>query len=360
MDSHMFESDQGQAISQKFVGVSKAIRRYEKGKFDEWKESVNKRAMDCLKQPIFRYDGEGPNAKIVVNFDEQLVVLIRESKYLDRMGFAVPETALNVTLQEDKYHQYVESLKSMLAAYSAVLDSLSAVETELLTDRIADLRQDLSRGFNLLNWNSLSIPEFTDSCLRAINNFQTIVKQLQKNASTIKSVVDAIASTQLLKPAKVEDASEVPELGELHDELEKHRHHVLEELKRQYTQIGPLLVKVEEMVVNTNTGRSPRMASYYAYWEMQTFNALVKMCTKSLTTCLQLVSPREAGHTSGGKHKFALFKVQGVLTAPEVHVSPPLPEINKVLSKIVKSVVESTKVFVRWMHGTCMETPPQR
>ena len=116
-------------VSQKFVAVSKAIRRYEKGKFEEWRETVNKRAMDCLKQPIFRLaddDSVPPEkAKILVNFDEQLVVLIRESKYLDRMGFAVPETALNVTLQEDKYHQYVESLNAMLAAYSAVLDSLS-------------------------------------------------------------------------------------------------------------------------------------------------------------------------------------------------------------------------------------------
>ena len=362
MDGEMFNSEQGKMISAKFVGVSKAIRRYEKGKFDEWKDSVNKRAMDCLKQPIFRYHGTGQNAKIVVNFDEQLVVLIRESKYLDRMGFAVPETALNVTLQEDKYHQFCESLKSMLASYNAVLASLSPVETELLRDRIAELGQDLSRGFNLLNWNSLSIPEFTDSCLRAINNFQTIVKQIQKNASTIKGVVDAIASCQLLKIPKIEQASEVPEMTELHDELEKRRVTVVEELKRQYTQIGPLLVKVEEMVVNTNTGRSPRMAAYYAHWEQQIFNALTKMVISSLTTWLHLVAPKtlETGHTDGGKRTFSLFKVNAMLSAPEVHVSPPLPEINKVLAKIVRSAVESTRVFVRWMHGTCMETPPQK
>ena len=35
-------SDEGQAISQKFVAVSKAIRRYERGKFDEWKGVPNK------------------------------------------------------------------------------------------------------------------------------------------------------------------------------------------------------------------------------------------------------------------------------------------------------------------------------
>jgi|MDSW01.2.fsa_nt_gb dynein heavy chain len=168
MDEEMFNSEQGKMISQKFIAVSKAIRKYEKSKFDDWKESVNKRAMECLKQPIFRAEDDG---KIVVNFDKELVVLIRESKYLDRMGFAVPETALNVTLQEDKYHSFVESLNAMLGAYTAVISSLSPVETELLRDRIAELRADLSRGFDLLNWNSLSIPEFTDSCARRLSFF---------------------------------------------------------------------------------------------------------------------------------------------------------------------------------------------
>jgi dynein heavy chain len=196
-------------ISQKFIQVSKAIRRYEKGKFDEWKETVNKRAMDCLKQPIFKTDERGT---IIVNFDSALVVLIRESKYLDRMGFAVPETALNVTLQEDKYHAYVESLNAMLSTYSSVISSLSAVETDLLRDRITELGSDLKRGFDLLNWNSLSIPEFTDSCLKAINNFQTIVKQIQKNAATVKSVVDAISNVELMrKPSHA--AHEVTELS---------------------------------------------------------------------------------------------------------------------------------------------------
>jgi hypothetical protein len=36
---------------------------------------------------------------VVVNFHGDLVELIRETRYLDRMGFAIPEIALNVALQ---------------------------------------------------------------------------------------------------------------------------------------------------------------------------------------------------------------------------------------------------------------------
>ena len=73
LDEEMFNSEQGQMISQKFVQVSKAIRRFEKGKFEEWKETVNSKAMLLLKQPIFRAEGSA----ILVNFDQALVVLDR-------------------------------------------------------------------------------------------------------------------------------------------------------------------------------------------------------------------------------------------------------------------------------------------
>ena len=51
MDEDLFSTDQGKEVSRKFVQVSKAIRRYEKALFEEWKETVNQKAMQLLKQP---------------------------------------------------------------------------------------------------------------------------------------------------------------------------------------------------------------------------------------------------------------------------------------------------------------------
>lgn len=44
-----------------------------------------------------------------------------------------------------------------------------------------------------------------------------------------------------------------------------------------------------------------------------------------------------------------LFKVGAILVAPDVHISPPLTEALKFFDKMVASLVESTKAFVRWM-----------
>ncbi len=49
----------------------------------------------------------------------------------DRMGFTVPEKALNVTLQQAKFHEYVQMLTNMLDKYHALLSDLKPVEVTL-------------------------------------------------------------------------------------------------------------------------------------------------------------------------------------------------------------------------------------
>ena len=51
----------------------------------------------------------------------------------------------------------------------------------------------------------------------------------------------------------------------------------MEGLVRKYRAIGPLLTKMEGLIAHTNTGKSPKMHSYYAYWESRVYDALLKV-----------------------------------------------------------------------------------
>ena len=48
-----------------------------------------------------------------------------------------------------------------------------------------------------------------------------------------------------------------------------------------------------------------------------------------------------------------LFKVLVSLNGKELMISPSLTEVDKHITKGTRSMVESAKHFVRWMHGTC-------
>ena len=64
---------------------------------------------------------------------------------------------------------------------------------------------------------------------------------------------------------------------EYFDFQESYRNGIFNSLSRKYHAIGPLLIKMEGLVVYSNTGKSPRLMHYYSYWERRVFDALVKV-----------------------------------------------------------------------------------
>jgi hypothetical protein len=59
-------------------------------------------------------------------------VIIREAKFLDRIGREIPPTIINIALQEKEYAHYVDRLNQLLREYNAVLEDLNNVEKKLL------------------------------------------------------------------------------------------------------------------------------------------------------------------------------------------------------------------------------------
>lgn len=60
---------------------------------------------------------------------------------------------------------------------------------------------------------------------------------------------------------------------------------MMEKPVNKYRDLGPLLIKLEGAVVGTSTGRSPRMHSYYLYWEKLIYNSLLKVRPSQQTLC---------------------------------------------------------------------------
>lgn len=69
-----------------------------------------------------------PNCEFVVNLAPELVEIILETKYLEKLGFHVPDNARNVALQEEKFMLCQEGLNRILKRYHQVLGSLNPPE----------------------------------------------------------------------------------------------------------------------------------------------------------------------------------------------------------------------------------------
>lgn len=69
-------------------------------------------------------------------------------------------------------------------------------------------------------------------------------------------------------------------IKEFFEYIEIERAKDVEIMVRKYVAIGSILTKIEGLVVNTNTGKNPKMAPYYAYWEGKVYNTLTKLVLK--------------------------------------------------------------------------------
>jgi dynein heavy chain len=96
LDGDLLSEEAGHEVHKNYVSLAKQMLAFEKSWFGGWSCSVDQLAMTHLKQSILRRESDG---QAVVNFHPDLTRIMRETRYLDRMSFKIPEMALNITLQ---------------------------------------------------------------------------------------------------------------------------------------------------------------------------------------------------------------------------------------------------------------------
>jgi len=97
------------------------------------------------------------NNKLYVNFDKEILTLIREAKCITRIGIDIPESAKIVLLQEDKFKMYNNELQFVLKEYDRIVNKIRPNTKSLLVPHLEDLEYKLRPGMVTLTWTSMNI-----------------------------------------------------------------------------------------------------------------------------------------------------------------------------------------------------------
>jgi len=351
----LLENEQGEVIKKKYITLGKAIRDFNNRLYEEFKQSSSKVVMDLLKKPILEWEQKTDKTFFRVAFSHELTIIIQESKYLDRLGFEVPEIALNITLQEPKYLTYVGALTAMVANYKAVIEGIKPAERMLLKKDLDDLYTAIEPGFGTYNWNSLSIQDFVIVCNRAIHELSNAVTALEKNSHMIESSVRFIRRAVLIAPSIVQSEDRIPELQEFVDTVDAEMSNVIDECLQKYRSITQQLGKVEHALCNSFSFKNPNLASYYSYWEQRIFKALCYMIISGFKSLNANLSKRPNKFSS---ETTAMFNVAVSLINPDVVTAPTNDKVKTTVMKLWRNILYTSRRFVRWMDGTCVECKP--
>ncbi|NXQ63839.1 DYH10 protein, partial [Anthoscopus minutus] len=354
-EEELLASERGKEVKQIYLQVTKKMKEYEDQKYSLWRERTEQLLPMLLKDTVLTVSSatEEPvttkkSVYFTLNFSPEIEEIIFETKYMEQLELPVPEMARYVALQEDKYLRYTSKLKAMLDRYHKLMEMMNQAETKLLDHYIQELWRILKAGCKRLTWKSVGIGEFIVQCTQTIGKLELLVHQIHHISEDISSKLQSIESANLFKFPHSKNGDKYPGTKEFFDYVKCERAQDVEQLIRKYSAIPQLLIEVERRVANTNSGKSPRLASYYAYWENRIYQVLTQLIVKNLQAFNATVLAN-----------VPLLQIEAVLSVPEITMKPNASEIEKMTVQSIQDCVEITKHFVRWMHGTCIECPPQ-
>ena len=115
------QTKESKKIVKTYNRIARTIVEFETLWHLAWSKSIEQSKAGLQATLIVRHPETG---NLLVNFDREISQLMREAKYLQRMGIEVPESAKMVLMMEDKYKHHYNLLSYALAEYEKVMEGV--------------------------------------------------------------------------------------------------------------------------------------------------------------------------------------------------------------------------------------------
>lgn len=205
---------QWERCSKLFQVFRETLVFYQKSRYDQWCLRVS----DILNQnltrslligvddateeanlPVSATNKQEPIPGYKVNFTSDLSDTLAEVKYLESQGFAVPNLARNMSIQESKLLKLAADLKELAIFYGQTVRLLKHAERELMRQEIEIARTKIWPGQDRLTWNSLGTHNFINGCTNQIAILLIKVEEVNRIGDNIATCVEHISAGQLLR-----------------------------------------------------------------------------------------------------------------------------------------------------------------
>uniref|UniRef100_A0A8D2N8R8 Dynein axonemal heavy chain 17 n=1 Tax=Zonotrichia albicollis TaxID=44394 RepID=A0A8D2N8R8_ZONAL len=193
--------------------------RYQEKLYLDWSQTVSEKSQYNLAQPLIRREAQ--SKLIRVNFDPQLVAVLREVSYLRRSGAgAIPPAAAELHACKESLWKLVASLELMANSYNKVLRSLLEVEHPLVQGQLQDIDVRLREAEETLTWKTEGeIEEIISLEGYDVCDLEQRVQKAKDNVEEIQSIVRSWGSPMLERRDPKREA--VLSLEECQERLER-------------------------------------------------------------------------------------------------------------------------------------------
>ncbi|KAA0177346.1 hypothetical protein FNF27_01124 [Cafeteria roenbergensis] len=191
------ESHDVRRVVKLYNRVARTLVSFEYLWYQAWVDAIEEARAGLQATLIVRHPDDG---KLYVNFDSQILQLIREARCLDRMGIHIPEPARVVMLQADKFKAHYADLSFALSEFERITSKVIPVTADLLSPAVQDVEYKLRPGMVTLTWTSMNIQAYREHVHEGLRRLEELVLSVNDVIeSRIEASLKTVASTLLVE-----------------------------------------------------------------------------------------------------------------------------------------------------------------
>ncbi|EDO35603.1 predicted protein [Nematostella vectensis] len=138
------------------------------------------------------------NKKLFVNFDPQIMTLIRETECMVRLGLDIPFSAHALLQKQSSLKKNSDTLQLLLNERERVLGKIPQTFRPLMAPHLAKVEAAIDPGLTMLNWTSLNLDTYVDSVYESLGELELLIDRANDLvAFRIDAVLEEMSSVPL-------------------------------------------------------------------------------------------------------------------------------------------------------------------
>lgn len=306
--------------------VMESLDKYTKECADSWASTVDVDAAQKLKMPLLKYSDE--SNLLQVNFDAQLVELLREVKYLLLLGVEIPEFALELHKSENRYRNWRGKLELTVNKYNNMMTTMLPVEEPLVRAHVEKIHKQIDSGLKMMTWKSHGVDHFIEQVQMTVNYAEGMLHELKGALDNVENIVDDWRSEPLLKRHNPKPVSK-SEFNQMHKQWLSTRYAAIKQSGQQVHHC----LRAANKVLKISQGH-PEWRAYVDFINNVLVQGLVALVAFSLEHLIELIGDHpvvldEDGNPQMTDDKIPLLEVDVNLTNDIVSFLPSISQDSK-------------------------------
>jgi dynein heavy chain len=339
-------------IVKQYNRVARALIEFEALWNQAWLKSVEGVRQGLTATLLVRHP---ETSQLIVNFDKDIAKLVREAKYMKRMGIAIPGAAQMVLLQDEKFNYYYQQLTHIVKEHSRIMHSIKTIVKPLLKPHIDDLDKKIAPGLSVLSWTSLNVDGFIHLLTQALNRFEELVGKVNDVLTNrVENNLDTI-SRMLLVSLPPHQSFSYEEFVSMQTKfIAKQGNNISvrnQEVRRTVQELIHLINTAPRENAGIHMDKEAAM-NFNDHYYLAMYQAVAQASKNSFQVLQTRLNCGSKASEDLAEKPF--FDVEINLKVPHVVVAPSLDEIQEAINTCAKKVLLVAKDLKPWAVDKCI------